>query len=183
MIKTVLNGFLWMVRYPLYKIKHNMIPLSSIIARRVYLNHSKVGKYCYIGSNSNISYTKIGNYSCIASNVVIGGMEHPHWDFSMSPKLSKDYIYGKNTTIGHDVWIATGCIIKQGVKIGDGAVIGAGSFVNKDVEPYSIVVGTPAVHLKYRDCKKIENKLNASRYWEFKPSIAKQKLYHIVKNG
>lgn len=183
MIKTLLSGVLWIVRYPLYKIKHNVIPMSSIIARRVYLNHSKVGKYCYIGSNTNISYTQIGNYSCIASNVVIGGMEHPHWDLSMSPKLSNNYIYGKNTIIGHDVWIATGCIIKQGVKIGDGAVIGAGSFVNKDVEPYSIVIGTPAVHYKYRDCKNFEELLKESKYWEFQPNIAKQKLNQIKKNG
>lgn len=181
MIKKTLNIVNWLARYPYYTLKRNIVPFSSILAKRVFLNHSKIGKYCYIGSNTNISYTQIGNYCCIASNVVIGGMEHPHWDLSMSPRLTNDYIYGKKTFIGNDVWIATGCIIKQGVTIGDGALIGAGSFVNKDVEPYSIVVGTPAVHLKYRDCKKYEEKLKNSKYWEYNPNIAKQKL-NQVKN-
>lgn len=181
MVKSILKFLLWLVRFPYYKLKHNDVPSSSLILSRVYLNHSKIGNYCYIGSNTSISYSQIGNYCCIASNVVIGGMEHPHWDLSMSPKLSNDYIYGKCTYIGNDVWIATGCIIKQGVTIGDGAVIGAGSFVNKDVEPYSIVVGTPAVHLKYRDCKKFEEKLKESKYWDYNPYIAKQKLNQIKK--
>lgn len=178
-MKKIINFILWIFRYPYYKLKGNHIPCSSLLANRVYLNHTNVGKNCYIGSNTSISYTKIGNYCCIASNVVIGGMEHPYWDLSMSPKLSKEYIYGKITTIGNDVWIATGCIIKQGITIGDGAVIGAGSFVNKNVEPYSIVVGTPAVCLKYRDCKRIEDKITESRYWEYSPKYAKQKLNQL----
>lgn len=46
--------------------------------------------------------------------------------------------------IGRDVWIASSCIVLKGVKIGDGAVVGANSVVNRDVESYSIVVGSPA---------------------------------------
>ena len=50
--------------------------------------------------------------------------------------------------IGNDVWIGYGSTIMSGVKIGDGAVIAAGSLVVKDVDPYTIVGGNPAKTIK-----------------------------------
>ena len=52
--------------------------------------------------------------------------------------------------IGNDVWIGMRSIIMPGVKIGDGAVIGAGAVVTKDVPDYAIVGGVPARIIKYR---------------------------------
>lgn len=52
--------------------------------------------------------------------------------------------------IGNDVWIGMRSIIMPGVKIGDGAVIGAGAVVTKDVLDYAIVGGVPARIIKYR---------------------------------
>ncbi|MCM0612642.1 acyltransferase [Marinobacter sediminum] len=54
-------------------------------------------------------------------------------------------------TIGRDVWIGANCVILPGVTIGEGAVVAAGSVVNKDIEPYTIVGGIPAKKLKDRD--------------------------------
>jgi acetyltransferase-like isoleucine patch superfamily enzyme len=53
--------------------------------------------------------------------------------------------------IGQDVWIGRGCAILPGVRIGDGAVVGANSVVTHDVEPYAVVAGAPARLVKYRD--------------------------------
>lgn len=50
----------------------------------------------------------------------------------------------KKTFIRHDVWIGNYSLIKQGVHIGTGAVVGMGSVVTKDVPPYAIVAGNPA---------------------------------------
>ena len=106
-------------------------------------------------------------------------MEHPYWDKTISPKLSNEYVFGNKTIIGHDVWIGANVIIKQGVKIGNGAVIGACSFVNKDVPSYAIVFGIPAKLYKYRDCKKLEDKLENSKYWKNTPGRAKDLLSQI----
>ncbi|HBZ8223402.1 TPA: acyltransferase [Escherichia coli] len=57
----------------------------------------------------------------------------------------------KSVTIGRDVWIGANCIILPGVTIGEGAVIAAGSVVTKDVNPFSIVGGTPAKLIKMRN--------------------------------
>ena len=53
-------------------------------------------------------------------------------------------------TIKDGVWIATGAIICPGVTIGENSIIAAGSIVNKDVPPFSIVGGIPAKVIKYR---------------------------------
>lgn len=58
---------------------------------------------------------------------------------------------GGDVVIGNHVWIAYRAIILPGITIGDGAIVGAGSVVTKDVEPYTVVVGNPARVVKKRD--------------------------------
>lgn len=54
-------------------------------------------------------------------------------------------------TIEDDVWIGSHTIILPDISIGKGAVVGAGSVVTKDIQPYSIVFGNPARHYKFRE--------------------------------
>lgn len=159
-----------------YKLRQNKISLTTEIGKNTHLRGCEIGKWCHIGPKSNINNAIIGNYTCIAPSCQIGGMEHPYWDLSISPLLSDEYVFGKKTIIGHDVWIAADCIIRQGVTIGDGAVVGANSFVNKDVPPYAIVVGSPAKIYKYRFNKEIIEALESTYFWKYKPSKAKEIL-------
>jgi acetyltransferase-like isoleucine patch superfamily enzyme len=71
----------------------------------------------------------------------------------------------EETIIGNDVWIGANSTVLAGVKIGDGAIIGAHSLVNKDVAPYSIVVGVPAKHLRFRHSEAVIKQLLKTEWW------------------
>jgi virginiamycin A acetyltransferase len=69
--------------------------------------------------------------------------------------------------IGNDVWVGHNAIILPGVEeIGDGAVIGAGAVVTKNVEPFSLVAGNPARHIRYRFDEKTIKLIRESRWWD-----------------
>lgn len=176
MIRKIVFKVLWLLKLPINYLKKTKVHSSSNVSLRANLSRSIIGKYCYVGNNVNMVHTKIGNYCSIAPGVQIGGMEHSYWWFSTSTFLSEHCVSGKETIIEDDVWIAAGAIIKQGVKIGRGSVIGAMSFVNKDVEPNSIVVGIPAKVLKKRFDEDTFLRIMETKYWEKNPNEAHQIL-------
>ena len=75
--------------------------------------------------------------------------------------------------IGNDVWIGAHATIMGGVKIGNGAVIGAGAVVAKDVPPYAIVLGNPARVIKYRFDEATIEWLQKLRWWNWTPEKIK----------
>lgn len=178
LIAMLKKGRMLLLR-PYFMLRKSKVGILTYVGNNTLLNKSRVGKYCYIGCNCVVNSTNIGNYTSIAPGVQIGGMEHSYWKGSMSTYLSEECVEGNVTRIGNDVWIGAASIIKQGVKIGDGAVVGANSFVNKDVEPFSIVFGCPAKLYKYRFTEEVQNQLLKSRYWDLPPKEAKDLLQRI----
>lgn len=160
--------------------------INSVVPSTVYLGKtykifdSKIGDYTSIAENSKISMTSIGKYCSIGPNFISGWGIHPTNGVSTSPIFySKNHATGKTFSennkilerlpieIGNDVWIGANCFILDGVKIGNGAIVAAGSVVTKDVESYSIVGGVPAKHIKYRfEIEQIEE-LEKIKWWNF----------------
>lgn len=141
-----------------------------------------IGKNVYIGENTRITKAKIGNYCSIAPNVFIGQGEHNFHRISTSTLFIDnpyDELTKKSVEIGNDVWIGNNAVILRGVKIGDGAVIGAGAIVTKNVEQFSIVVGVPAQHIKYRFDQDMISKIVQSKWWDYDLVEAKQKILEI----
>lgn len=176
LLKDIYYGVKNIIRWPWDKFNHNHIDSTCKIAIGSSFKFCKIGKYNYIARHNSLYNVEIGNYCCFGPDVHIGGMQHSYWWYSMSPLLSDECMPPEKTKIGNDVWIGAQVVIKQGVKIGDGAVIGANAFVNKDVEPFSIVVGSPARHLKYRFSKEVQDEIRNSLYWDETPERAKQIL-------
>lgn len=81
--------------------------------------------------------------------------------------VDRDIVPLTRLEIGNDVWIGHNAVILPGCNsIGDGAIIGAGAIVNKNIPPYAVVIGNPARVVMYRFSKdKIEELLN-EKWWD-----------------
>jgi virginiamycin A acetyltransferase len=145
--------------------------IISIINDYYYIDkHSTVGINTFIGKGCAITKSDIGNYCSIAPNVLIGMGEHDIYKFSTSTVFSVnayEELTKDECEIGHDVWIGANAQVLRGVKISNGAVIGAGAVVTKDVPPYAIVVGVPAKIIKYRFNEDKINKLLCTKYFMY----------------
>ncbi len=164
---------------PIAIIRNSKIDKKAVILSFCKVYNSEIEKYTYLGRTTNVYNTTIGKYTSIADGCIIGAAKHPLDHVSTSPVFySKKNIFNKcfavcefddysNTHIGNDVWIGTHAFIKGGVKIGDGAVIGAYSVVTKDVEPYTIVAGNPAKVIRMRFNQVIVNELLNCKWWNW----------------
>ncbi|NDK19859.1 CatB-related O-acetyltransferase [Candidatus Gracilibacteria bacterium] len=81
---------------------------------------------------------------------------------------------GGEIKIGHGVWIGARVIILPGVTIGNGAVIGAGSIIRKDVPPYAIVIGNPEQIIRYRFDEVKIGAIESSKWWEWSREKVKE---------
>lgn len=167
-IRRILYRIAVLVRVPLNYLKKNSVSFTAQLNGGI-LNRSSVGAYSYIGPNTVINNASIGSYTSIAPGVQIGGMEHAIDWFAMSTVLSDRHISHLETKIGNNVWIAANAIIKQGVTIGDGSVVGAGAFVNKDVPANAVVVGIPAKIIRTRINAEMNRIMSEDFFWEKKP--------------
>jgi acetyltransferase-like isoleucine patch superfamily enzyme len=155
-------------------------------------NLSSIGKGTYIGTNTKIyECSSIGSFCSISHDVKIGLSNHALDYISTSPLFyeknrglisitthkDKDFV---KTVIEHDVLISSNALIMAGVTLGTGCVVGAGAFVNKDIPPYAIVVGTPARIIKMRFSPEVIDMLLASKWWEqsFEKLKEKEKYFN-----
>ena len=84
--------------------------------------------------------------------------------------------------IGNDVWIGANAMILGGITIGDGAIIGAGAVVTKDIPPYAIVGGIPARIIRYRFPNDVINALLSSQWWNLSENILKSNIKVFQSN-
>lgn len=166
---------------------HLKIQTGTIIEKNVVITDKlqKVGRHVYIGENAEIGACQsIGNFTSIARGVRLGLINHSLNHISTSPifYLKRRKWVPENTysefenglvIVGNDVLISANALVLSGVKVGDGAVIGAGAFVNKAVPPYAIVAGTPAKIIRYRFDPGTIRKLMDSEWWDLEDKILK----------
>lgn len=114
-----------------------------------------IGKGSHLKSDSYIEYSggvKIGDYFHTGKGLTIFSTSH---NYDLGDKIPYgDEALKKEVVIGNWVWCGANVTILPGVHIGDGAVIGAGAVVTKDVPECAVVGGNPAKIIKYRDKEK-----------------------------
>ena len=154
-----------------------------------------VGKYTYGHQSLNIieygngKNLYIGKFTSIAPGVKVF-LDYGDHNSSLTTSYPFQVLYnnifnGKkysivnnqnkgDVNIGNDVWIGMDTLILNGIKIGDGALIGANSVVTKNVKPYEFVAGNPAAHIKYRFDKEIIELLQELKWWDLEEKKIKE---------
>jgi len=173
------------------KIENLYLLLLCKPLKHVYL---KLGKDSYLPYNSEIktaveigdgtgingkirivggARVMIGKYCAIGSDVKIISSNHDITKANLQSKFATDFfnqsidVLKGETKIGNNVWIGDSVIILPGVQVGDGAVLGAGSIVTKNIPPFAIAVGNPAKVIKFRFSQKIIKKLLKISWWDW----------------
>lgn len=178
-------------KYLIHKIKRRASSLFSstdsksfvhpkaLLNRFTKIRNSSIGRYSYIGPRTKLDNANIGSFCSVSWDCHIGLASHPTHLVSTSPIfyekhngtgsswLDSDALRSpiRETIVGHDVWIGANCTILEGVQIGHGAVIAAGSVVTKNVLPYSIVGGVPAKHIRFRFSEEVIAALLQKQWW------------------
>ncbi len=146
------------------------------------LAHSHIGDYSYCDRYADIANTTVGKFSNIAAFVRIGATDHPMEKASLHHfhYRSADYFEGashdaawfdhrrtRRTEIGHDTWLGHGAQVRPEVTIGHGAVVAGGAIVTKNVAPYMIVGGIPAVPLRPRFAPDVAERMMDLAWWDW----------------
>jgi acetyltransferase-like isoleucine patch superfamily enzyme len=131
---------------------------SYVADRAVIQGNVGIGKFCsinigatllgYGNSGDSEGSIVIGDHVRVAPGVIMVAANHVYDRIDVP--IATQGLKRKSIVIGDDVWIAANAIITAGVKVGHGAIVGAGSVVTKDVAPFTIVAGSPARVVRVR---------------------------------
>ncbi|HTW52993.1 MAG TPA: CatB-related O-acetyltransferase [Stellaceae bacterium] len=146
------------------------------------------GKYSGMNENCYVARATVGAYCAIGARTAINPFNHPvDWlsinEFQYHPnsfdwvaeycefeRLDRTADMFKHVTIGNDVWTGHNVNVMAGVSVGDGAIIGAGSVVTKDVPSYAIAAGAPARIVRMRFSDAIISRLLRVKWWDLELS-------------
>lgn len=165
---------------------------SKTLRELVYYYHGfeiGIGSYgaCFDPVKFNVGKgnLKVGKFTSVADGVCGYTRDHPYGFCSTHPYffnkefsggwINADMVSHGRLTIGNDVWIGQYVVILPScTKIGDGAVIGAGTILTKDVPDYAIVVGNPGRIIKYRFGEDKILQLKNLRWWDWDIEFIKE---------
>lgn len=144
-------------------------------------NVTSIGRFCSIAQDSFL-WNSNHPMKTLSTNSLLYGVDNQwmsEWcDYEkIKPQIFENSHMVKSIhepselIIGNDVWIGAKATSLPGVKVGDGAVIGACSVVTKDVPPYAVVAGNPAHVIRLRFSEETIEKLLKIRWWNYGPSI------------
>ena len=144
--------------------------------------NSDFGDYAYCDRLSDIANTTVGRFSNIAAMTRIGPTDHPYAHAAQHHFLYRSSYYwddvkddaeffaaraARRTVLGADCWVGHGAIIKPEVTVGIGAIVAAGAVVTRDVAPFAIVAGCPAVPIRTRFDTRTAERLLALAWWDW----------------
>ena len=146
------------------------------------LRNCDFGDYAYCDRLADISNTSVGKFSNIAAMTRIGPTDHPWRNAAQHHFLYRSSYYwddvaddadffaaraARRSVLGPDCWVGHGAIIKPEVTVGMGAIVAAGAVVTRDVPPFVIVAGCPAVPIRGRFPPEVAQALAGLAWWDW----------------
>lgn len=135
-----------------------------------------IGKFCMIASDVKFIMNG-GNHLTEAISAYPFSIFGHGWEHAMD---GREHPYKGDTKIGNDVWIGYNSTIMPGISIGDGAIIATNSTVVKDVAPYTIVGGNPALEIKKRFSQDITERLLKLKWWDWEIEKITKNVQHLT---
>jgi len=139
------------------------------------INAESIGRYCSIAEGARVMGVRHPMESVTTSNLTyVNRMPGATWarmDFlgNSAPLRGSRELKESLPVIEHDVWIGNDVLLKRGITLHTGCVVGAGSIVTRDVPPYAIVAGNPARIIRMRFKEALVERLLASAWWDKHP--------------
>ena len=156
--------------YSGYHHKHDFVECVRYLHdKRKDVDKLKIGSYCSIGSGA--VFMMGGNQG---HNTQWTSTFPFYFQANIFKEAKNSFEKAGDTIIGNDVWIGSESMIHSGITIGDGAVIAARAVVTKDVAPYEIVGGNPAVPIKSRFNEKEIEQLITIKWWNWNEESVKK---------
>lgn len=149
----------------------------------IHRGNYSFGAHTYMRSGGELfGNIIVGRFCSIGSNVVIGLERNKHptnWlSTSFFTRSIEDQyessVLDSTTVIGNDCWIGRDAVIMSGVKIGNGAIVGARALVTSDIPPYAIYAGIPAKLIRYRFPVELIARLIKSSWWDISIAYLEQ---------
>ncbi len=177
--------------HPTCRIRNSKIGSWTALGANTSMTDCVFGDYSYTAGSVQMIWSEVGKFCSIANGTRINPGNHPQWRVTQHHSTYRRINYGfdevddeeffqwrkdHNCVIGHDVWIGTRGLIMPGIKIGIGAVIGAGAVVTKDVGDYEVAVGVPARVIKKRFPDDIIKKLLKTEWWDWDRKTLEQRF-------
>lgn len=167
----------------------------TMLGPNTSLVESTFGDYSYTAADVQIIYSTVGKFCSIASHVRLNPGNHPmgrptqhHMTYrriqygfaETDDETFFDWRRAQRVEVGHDVWIGHAAVILPGVTVGIGAVVAAGAVVTRDVEPYTIVGGTPARVIRRRFSPTVIRQLLAIAWWDWSRETLEQRFADLA---
>lgn len=177
-LSVIINNLLQLRRFPTHNVTMGkpMVGLPYIVSATgstvIIGNYCSFGRNCSIvPSHGHLPSFKKDEHLLVSTFRIIG---YRGWKQKYVLPAKNNFVI-----IGNDVWVGLNAIILAGVKIGDGAIIGAGAVVTHSVPAYAIVGGVPAKILRYRYTEKQRAELLKIAWWNWSDEKIKTNAYYF----
>lgn len=169
---------------------------NTVINPDSTLSLVRIGSYSYFGEQAAAARMSVGRFTSIGPQFLCGTGTHPTTFASTSPVFystakqcgmsftDREHFAEKavETSIGHDVWIGARVFVRDGVRIGHGAIIAAGAVVAHDVPDYAITGGVPARVIRFRFDDEVIRQLLELQWWNWSEDRLRKLQPHFAQD-